>query len=398
MEWKAEIFEFILTDGTILVWLNYSLQQGLTLKFLSPRRPIIGLCLLPLFVCCLGRAQSDEPSEKQGAWITVPAVSISPETGFGFGAGSLKLFKLIPEDTVSRTSQVRMLALYTTEKQFIFNTRYQLFTRNEGLFLTGRWEFLKFPEFYYGIGNETPESNEELVEYNSIGIESRVLKQVIPGFFPGIEFRYYSRFNYKLIDGGLLERTQVAGYNGSRLAGVGPLFVIDKRDNIANPYAGFYFLMSAFFHGSFLGGEFTYTSYRLDFRKYFKLFEDREDILAIQFLGNFVTGEAPFHNLSILGGSALMRGYYRGRFRDRHFMGSQVEYRMPIWWRIGAVAFLGVGNVASDLEGFKPSQFKHSVGGGLRFTVDQAERLNLRFDYGFGQDTRGFYLNVTEAF
>ncbi len=356
------------------------------------------LLVSALLFAGVGNLLAQDEKVKNGTWLTLPAISFSPETGFGFGGASLRLFKLNPEDTVARSSQIRVLALYTTEKQFIFNTRYQLFTFGENLFLTGRVEFLKFPEFYYGVGSGTSESNEELVEYNFIGLEKRLLKQLIPGFFSGLEFRYYNRFNYSLVESGLLERSMVAGFNGSEVVGLGPLFVIDKRDNIANPYKGYYLLVSSFFHGKLLGGEFQYNNYRVDFRKYFKLSENLNHILAFQVFGNFVEGRAPFHNLSLLGGSSLMRGYYRGRFRDNHMVASQVEYRMPVWWRFGLVGFAGVGNVANQLGDMKITRMKPSYGGGLRILIDETERLNMRLDFGFGDDTAGFYLNVTEAF
>ena len=356
------------------------------------------LVLLILVLAFPADLFSQEDKAKNGTWLSLPAISFSPETGFGFGGASLRLFKLNPDDTIARSSQVRLLALYTTEKQFIFNTRYQLFTFGEDLFLTGRLEFLKFPEFYYGVGPGTEQSNEELVEYNFFGVENRVLKQLIPGFFSGLEFRYYTRFNYKLVENGLLESTTVAGYNGSEVAGLGPLFVIDKRDNIANSYKGYYLLVSSFFHGQILGGEFRYNNYRIDYRKYWKFNPNLEHILAFQFLGNFVEGRAPFHNLSLMGGSSLMRGYYRGRFRDNHFIGSQIEYRMPVWWRFGLVGFAGMGNVANSVGDFRLSRMKPSYGGGLRILIDETERLNMRLDFGFGDDTSGFYLNVTEAF
>jgi len=354
--------------------------------------------LVIIFLCLYIVSCYSQEKKKNGTWLTLPAATFSPETGFGFGGASLKLFKLNVEDTTVRSSQVRALALYTTEDQFIFNTRYQLFTSGERLFFTGRIDFFKFPEFYYGVGNDTPESNEELVEYNYFGVENRVLKQLIPGLFTGFEFRFYSRFNYTLVPGGLLEDTMIPGFNGSRVAGIGPVFVIDKRDNIANPFKGFLFSLSSFFHGKLLGADFVYTNYRVDFRKYFKIHKDWNHILGFQVLGNFIEGEAPFHYLSLLGSSSMMRGYYRGRFRDNHFLGSQIEYRMPIWWRLGLVVFAGAGNVASDVNEFNFKRMKPSVGTGLRIMIDKAERLNMRLDFGFGDDTSGFYLNVTEAF
>jgi hypothetical protein len=39
-----------------------------------------------------------------------------------------------------------------------------------------------------------------------------------------------------------------------------------------------------------------------------------------------------------------------------------------------------------------------SVGSGLRFALNQQERLNLRVDVGVGPRTYGFYLSASEAF
>jgi hypothetical protein len=42
---------------------------------------------------------------------------------------------------------------------------------------------------------------------------------------------------------------------------------------------------------------------------------------------------------------------------------------------------------------------KYSFGGGLRFALNKAERLNLRVDYGFhSRRQNGFYLQIGEAF
>lgn len=347
---------------------------------------------LSLFLVC------QEKKPKNGTWVTLPAAVFSPENGLGLGVGSLRVFKLNRDDSTARSSQLQAIALYTTENQFLLSPRYLLFTRGERYFLSGRVQIFKFPEFYYGIGNETPKSNEELVEYNYIGYENRVLRQMIPGFFSGLEFRYYHRFNFDLVEGGLLERTRVPGYNGSKVAGLGPLFLWDRRDNIANAFEGHYVLLAAYFYGKFLGGRFNFTNYQVDVRKYFRLLKDKEQVLAFQFLGNFIQGVAPFRQLSALGGSRMMRGYYLGRFRDQHLLATQVEYRTPVWWRIGAVGFAGVGNVFNEVADVALRNLRYSVGGGLRFSVDREERVNIRFDLGIGKGTTGFYFNVAEAF
>ncbi len=352
-------------------------------------------CLLFFF---FGHGQIKEKKMKNGTWIAIPALNYSPENGLGFGGATFRVFKFNQKDTISRSSQIGGLALYTTKNQAIFSTRYQFFTYAEKFSFSGQVRYVKFPELYYGVGQDAPDTNEERVSYQFFRFTQRVLKQVVPGLFTGAEFRYFHRYDMELADGGILETSRVAGYNGSKVAGIGPVFVLDKRDNINNCFQGFYLLFSAFFHGKVLGGQFQYTNYRIDFRDYFRPFKSREDIIAFQFLGNFIEGTAPFRQLSLLGGNSIMRGYYFGRFRDQHLLAAQVEYRLPLFWRLGAAGFIGYGNVLNRLDEFHLSDLKPSVGGGLRFKVDDKERLNLRLDIGFGENTSGFYISVAEAF
>lgn len=351
-----------------------------------------------MMFCLILQGQVPEKRMKNGTWIALPTFNYSPENGFGFGGATLRVFKFNRKDTISRSSQLGGVALYTTKNQAIFSTRYQFFTYAEKFSFSGRIRYVDFPELYYGVGQNTPESNEERVSYKFFRFTQRVTKQLVPGFFTGFEFRYFNRFALELAPGGLLETSRIAGYDGSRVVGIGPVFVLDKRDNINNCFRGYYLLFSAFFHGKALGGEFQYSNYRIDFREYFRPFQNLKHILAIQFVGNFIEGTAPFRQLSLMGGNSIMRGYYLGRFRDQHLVTAQAEYRLHLFWRIGAVGFLGYGNVLNQLDDFRLKDLKHSVGGGLRMGIDEKERLNLRVDFGFGENTSGFYISVAEAF
>jgi len=103
--------------------------------------------------------------------------------------------------------------------------------------------------------------------------------------------------------------------------------------------------------------------------------------------------------MNTLGGSYEMRGYYKGRYRDKNMITFQGEYRVPVYWRFGAVGFAGVGDVADDVTAFRLDQFKYSLGFGFRFMFDPRERINARIDFGFGKgDNAGIYAMVLEAF
>jgi len=106
----------------------------------------------------------------------------------------------------------------------------------------------------------------------------------------------------------------------------------------------------------------------------------------------------PFQRLSKLGGSLLMRGYYEGRYRDHDLIVAQAEYRLPLWRRFGLTGFAGIGDVADKISRFRSREMKTSAGLGLRYMLIPEEKMNLRFDFGFGKDTSGFYVTITEAF
>jgi outer membrane protein assembly factor BamA len=99
------------------------------------------------------------------------------------------------------------------------------------------------------------------------------------------------------------------------------------------------------------------------------------------------------------GGSYSMHGYYFGRYRDKNMITFQTEYRLPLFWRFGAVGFAGFGDVADDINKFRMKEFKYSMGFGLRFMFDAQEKINARMNSGFGKDGNlGLYAMVVEAF
>ena len=105
--------------------------------------------------------------------------------------------------------------------------------------------------------------------------------------------------------------------------------------------------------------------------------------------------------LSLLGGENLMRGYYLGRFRDKHIVAVQVEYRiLPFSFskRIGASIFLAAGQVFGDNHNFEMNKFLPSGGAGLRLLVFPDKDIYTRVDLAYTQEGRGIYFIIGEAF
>jgi outer membrane protein assembly factor BamA len=198
-------------------------------------------------------------------------------------------------------------------------------------------------------------------------------------------------------DGGMLASGDIPGSSGGSVSGLGFFMTHDSRDSIFYSTAGSFHQFSAMAFGRALGSDFSFNRFFFDLRKYVRL--SSAQCLAFQARLLFQTGNPPFWRMGLLGGAESMRGYYLGRYRDKDMITLQAEYRwVPVFWRIGLVAFASLGDVVATFGGFDVGRFKYAYGLGLRFVFDPKQRLNLRLDFGFGKETSGIYFTAAEAF
>lgn len=340
--------------------------------------------------------QADSLKEQKKLRIVpLPALFYTPETKLGFGGLVSGLFNL-GERSDTRNSNIEVLAAYTLNKQIILRTRNNIFTSKEKMALSGELSFFDFPILYYGIGNDTDKAFEEELAYKVFVFQERVLRQVKKSFFIGPQYRFNHLYDLEYEPEHLMGDKAFLEAGTGTNSGAGVAAIYDTRDNVLNATEGMFFQLSSFFHGEGLGGDFNFNRYTVDLRKYWSF--KNNDVIAVQYLGEFNTGSTPFREMALLGGDMIMRGYYNGRFRDQQQMAFQGEYRKQIISWIGVVAFGAIGDVAPELGGFKLDAFKCAVGGGLRFMVNKSDRLNIRIDYGIGNETSGFYFAIAEAF
>ncbi|NJO02522.1 MAG: hypothetical protein HC880_13270 [Bacteroidia bacterium] len=81
-------------------------------------------------------------------------VSYSPETSLSFGAGGKYLYKLKNCDPrATRISQSTFSFRYTLNRQMLLKFENNLFFDENKYILNLRFNYNKFPVFFYGIGN-----------------------------------------------------------------------------------------------------------------------------------------------------------------------------------------------------------------------------------------------------
>jgi outer membrane protein assembly factor BamA len=223
-----------------------------------------------------------------------------------------------------------------------------------------------------------------------------MLRRVGKATFVGADFSFTNEFGFTLEEGGQLEQGNITGYNGGRGSALGLVATHDTRDNVVNAHKGHFAEVSTYFYRKALGGTFNFNNYNLTYQNYYAV--KRKHILAYQFIARINTGDVPFLDMSTVGGDVLIRGYARNRFRDNNFVGTQLEYRFPVYKRLGMVAFAAAGDVFSATSDVGFNTIKYSIGTGFRLLMNPGERLNVRFDIGVGREGMEYYLMVSEAF
>ena len=380
-----------------------SQYKGIFIYFLG----LFGACLLPFSSFAQKDSLNSVPVEKLKLPIKAPAniqhvlilpiIAKSIETGWSFGGAAAATFRLNNRDTLSRTSNVEGVALYTTRRQFVTAINGSIYFPGERFIVSDQLSYSSFPDEFWGLGKRAPDSSKESYSFRQYYVFLHLQYQIGKNLFLGVVYQNQRVFDIEHRAGDIFDKENVLGRFGYHISGLGASVTYDTRNNAFAPDRG---VMLQFYFDQFapcFGSNYLYTSYVIDLRRFIRIYRDQ--ILALQILGNFNTGQVPLRSLATLGGSSTMRGYYAGRYRDRNSAVLQAEYRMPIFWRFSAVGFADMGNVGPALKDVNLQHFKYSYGGGLRVALNRSEKLNLRLDYGLAKGgSNGFYLQLGEAF
>ncbi|MCA1751486.1 MAG: outer membrane protein assembly factor [Flavobacteriales bacterium] len=333
-------------------------------------------------------------------FMVYPTVAFAPETSWEFGFSTLLVY-YANQDTTNRLSEVSGFTFVTLESQWGIWFDHALYSDQDKWFLLGRIRFQNFPLRYYGIGMDTPPRHQALVDANQILIKERLLRKVGNNLFFGLEADYQRLSNVSFLEGPAFDDlTLPRGAEGSDNIGFGLGLLYDNRHNVLNVRDGALAELAVLHYHSSIS-TFGFTSVISD-NRLFKTVA-RNTVLAGQLLGQFNFGDVPFNQLALMGGENMMRGYYVGRFRDRHQVAAQGEIRflpLPLGFskRIGAAAFGGVATVFDDFGRATGGDLVWSAGAGLRFLIFPKKDIYTRFDVALTAEGTGYYLFIGEAF
>lgn len=354
---------------------------------------IVVMTLLIVAVCQLTYGQKI----KNDSTIikALPLAYYTPETRIAYEVFAFYSF-YAPNSR--RKSNILLFATYTQNRQYLLTIPWQIYTSKDKYFLNGSLDYRKFPEYYYGLGNKTQESNRALYVFSAFTLNSKSYIKLENDTYMGIALQGQMLTpDFPEGEDIFNDLNLVNGKKGYSYLSLGPSFMRDRRDHILSPSSGSFLEFTPVFgYGKAAERSVYFGLASLDIRSYWKLGENTT--WANQFVAQVSTGNVPYRVLPTLGGPLLHRGYYQGRFRDNHLMLIQSEYRQHVAGRFGLVVFGSVGRVYPKI----PTQLFRDLhiagGGGIRFRVSKNDRTNVRFDYSVTPDSPGFYIYFAETF
>lgn len=315
------------------------------------------------------------------------------DTKFGLGLVAAGLYRTDPNDSILPPSNV---SLYGDVSSVGF---YMLGVRGNHIAPKGRYRidyhlyFYSFPADFWGIGYEMGDNDANKSDMKRWQAQAEVsfLFRVADNFYIG------PMASYDYVIGKHIERPELLQGMDQHTwnVGAGVSLVYDNRDNLTNPHRGIFLNINQMFRPGFMGNDYAFSTTAFRFDAYQRL--GKGTVLAEDIRANFNFGNPSWGMMAELGGTHSMRGYYEGRYRNKHSLEATVELRQHVWKRNGIVVWVGAGTIFPKFSALRSKQILPNAGVGYRWEFKK--NVNVRLDYGFGKSGQsGFLFNINEAF
>lgn len=331
-------------------------------------------------------------------YLAIPVLFRTPETGWAYGLSASANFKTsYKHDSLTRTSVVTLLGIFSERQQNIQGLDATIYFPKETYILYFNAAHSYFPDNFWGIGQYSKNTDVERYVYENLVISPHLKRKFFKHTFFGVLADYQSIFKVQYISGGLMDSTSFIGKNDYAILGLGATASYDTRNSTFWPTKGVFLQTQFTTYNKELASTYSFNKWTAEVRLFKKVFKNH--VIAAQLYNYSTFGDTPYRSMASLGGAGNLRGFYQGRFKDNSMYSAIIEYRAPIFWRISACVFGGVGDVYNKPKDINTGTLKGSFGGGLRLSILEKEKLNLRVDYGYSDKyNQGFYFTIGECF
>ena len=346
---------------------------------------------------------------KKFHWNAVPFILTNPLVGFGFGVAGAGIVRF--DDDVAKLSKFATNILYTVKNQLSIPLRTSIFFGRGNWSLVGYANWQIFPAPTWGLGGNTPNSAEVIVDKSLLRFWETAYRRVVDDLYVGAGF-YFDRF-YSVSDRGAAPGIvnpftsypygTTGPYNN---VGISVDLLYESRDNPVNATHGTYATATYRAFPRWLGSDYDWQSLYVDGRAYFSL--PKPNVLALWAYAWVSFGNVPYLNLPSIGSdpdARSGRGYIEGRHIGKSVLYAEAEYRFQIWDFVGGAVGLNVHSASQAWVAGHPQNAPYfqywypAATVGIRVLVNKPTRANGLIEYGLGLDgSHGIYLNINENF
>lgn len=317
----------------------------------------------------------------------------STDTKLGIGLVAAGLYRANANDTLLPPSNVSLFGDVSTVGF------YMLGIRGTHIFPQDKYRadytiyFYSFPCKFWGMGYDMgdDDSNKSDMKRWQARFKASFLFHLGDNLYLG------PMVSYDYVIGRRIERPELLNGMDQHTWNIDAGFsaVYDTRDVLTYPHRGFYINLSQCFRPRFMGNDYAFSTTELQVDAYQRVWKGA--ILAEDFRTMLNFGNPSWGMMALLGNSNSMRGYYEGRYRDKHKMEAQVELRQHVWKRNSLTTWVGAGTVFHKFSEMRSRHILPNFGIGYRWEFKK--NVNVRLDYGFGKAGQtGFLFSINEAF
>jgi hypothetical protein len=246
---------------------------------------------------------------------------------------------------------------------------------------------------FFGLGNSTGDNDFRFPRESFLlkGAISRAIGRTLTGALTA-RIAHFSAYGFG--DDWPWDISAVLGTGESWLFGLGTSIEYDSRDKIINPGRGNRAELKIERAVKFEAFDWDFWKSRIELSAYRTIFRNG-NVLAARLWAQKVSAGAPFQELSKIGDGWTARGYKAGRFLDRAMALASLEYRFPIYRKLGGVAFADAGRVWPALRDFSIHDWHADGGFGLRFYM---ANFVGRLDIGRSHEGTRIFFNFGHVF
>jgi outer membrane protein assembly factor BamA len=344
-------------------------------------------------------AETSQPEDTGKSLSVFPILMYDTDIGFGYGAKAKFVSYL------SRKESFDLTLFRSTKGERLFDFTFSIpdFEIRHGkvyaLSLDIKAVYNRIlTDNFYGIGPDSKEDDLTNFTYEKKELKLTLGRDFISSFV--LEASYFFRnIRYYNVQKEMIH-TETLKSVGEQFSPFLSLLVrYDTSDSQIHPTRGFRLELQNDLAYRILGNKnASFARFIVDLRKYLPIF-GQKDVFAFRLRFQKISGDSiPLFEMSVLGGGSIenaMRGYKMNRFQDKGKILMNIEYRFPIWRRLGGNIFVDYGIVWPSLTTINFRESATDMGWGLRYYL---KNFLARFDMGFSKEGIGIYFQFNHIF